>query len=73
MGHRLVGTLLFAGIAVFLFDLAGRLATEQRAGWGWFLGFGLMLASIALNLWTGEVPTPRCPRCQKPYPADDLE
>jgi hypothetical protein len=73
MGRRLVGSLLFVGLATLLFDLAGRLACEQRAGWGWFLGCGLMLAGVALNLWTGDIPAPRCPRCQKPCPLDDLE
>jgi hypothetical protein len=73
MGRRLVGSLLFVGLAALLFDLAGRLAWEQRAGWGWFLGSGLMLVGVALNLWTGEVPTARCPRCQKLHPPDDLE
>jgi hypothetical protein len=64
---------LFLGLAALLFDLGGRLASEQRAGWGWFLGFGLMLAGVALNLWIGDIPTPRCPRCQKPRPPGDLE
>jgi drug/metabolite transporter (DMT)-like permease len=73
MIRRLVGALFFVGLAALLFDLAGRPAWEQRAGWGWFLGCGLMLVGAALNLWIGEVPTARCPRCQKLFPPDDLE
>jgi hypothetical protein len=73
MGRRLVGSLLFLGTAIFLFEIAGRLASEQRGGWGWFVLAGLILAGIALNLWTGEIPTPQCPRCQKPYQSNDLE
>jgi hypothetical protein len=73
MGHRLAGSLLFMGLAALLFDLAGRLAWEQRAGWGWFLAFGLMISGVALNLWIGDMPTPRCPRGQKPLTPDDLE
>jgi len=56
-----------------LFEVAGRLASDQRAGWGWFLISGMMLSGVALNLWTGEVPEPGCPRCQKPPSLHDLE
>jgi hypothetical protein len=73
MARRLIGSLMFLGIATFLFEIAGRLALEQRAGWGWFVFAGLMVTGVALNLWTGESRTTRCPRCQKPHPANDLE
>jgi hypothetical protein len=70
MGRRLVGSLMFVGIAITLFQIAGRLASEQRAGWGWFVLAGLMMSGVALNIWNGEVPTPRC---EKPYSSHDLE
>ena len=73
MGRRLVGSLMFLGASILLFEIAGRLASEQRAGWGWFVFAGLMLAGVALNLWTGEFVTPPCPRCQKPYHSNDFE
>jgi hypothetical protein len=73
MGRRLVGSLMFLGVAITLFEIAGRLASEQRAGWGWFAFLGLMLSGVALNLWNGEIPMTRCPRCQKPYSSNDLE
>ncbi len=73
MGKRLVGSMMFLGIAIVLFEIAGRLASEQRTGWGWFVFAGLLMAGVALNLWTGEIPTPHCPRCQKPYQPNDLE
>lgn len=73
MARRLVGSLMFLGIAVLLFEIAGRLAFEQRTGWGWFVLAGLLMAGVALNLWTGETGAPRCPRCQKPLALDDLE
>jgi hypothetical protein len=73
MGRRLVGSLMFLGVAIFLFEIAGRLALEQRAGWGWFVFAGLMMAGVAANIWSGETPTTRCHRCQKPYSTHDLE
>jgi hypothetical protein len=73
MGRRLVGSVLFLGIAIYLFEIAGRLAADQRTGWGWFLFFGLMMSGVALNIWTGEIPTPRSPHSQKPYSSHDLE
>jgi len=73
MGRRLVGSFVILGAAIFLCEIAGRLASEVKAGWGWFLFAGMTLAGVALNIWTGETPTPRCPRCQKPYSAHDLE
>jgi hypothetical protein len=73
MGKRLVGSLMFLGVASFLFEIAGRLAWDQRAGWGWFVFAGLMMTGVALNLWAGETPTPQCPRCQKPYSPHELE
>ena len=54
LGRRLVGSLLFLGTAILLFEIARRLASEQRTGWGWFVFVGLLLCSIALNFWTGE-------------------
>lgn len=59
MGRRLTGSLMFLGAATFLFEVAGRLASDQRGGWGWFLLTGLMMAGIALNIWDGESPDPR--------------
>jgi hypothetical protein len=59
MGRRLVGSLLFLGAATFLFEIAGRLASEERSGWGWFVFAGLMLSGIAHNVWTGEFPESR--------------
>jgi hypothetical protein len=73
MGRRLVGTVLFLIPCLCLFDTAGRLAQDQRSGWGWFLCFGLMMTGVALNIWTGEIPTPRSPHSQKPYSSHDLE
>jgi hypothetical protein len=73
MGRRLVGSLMFLGAAIFLFAIAGGLASEQRAGWGWFLIAGMFLSGVALNLWNGDVATPQCPPYQKPYMPNDLE
>ena len=73
MVRRLVGSLMFLGVSVILFQIAGRLAWDQRAGWGWFVLAGLMLSGVALNLWNGEIPTNQCTRCQKPYSPNDLE
>jgi hypothetical protein len=63
---------MFLGAATFLFETAERLASDGRSGWGWFLVAGLMHTAFTLNLWTGEVPTPRCPNCRKPC-SQDLE
>jgi hypothetical protein len=73
MGQRMVGSLMFVGAAIIVFEIAGRLASEQRAGWGWFVLAGLILSGVALNFWNGDVPKTLCPRCQKPYMPDDLE
>jgi hypothetical protein len=73
MGMRLVGSVMFLGVAILLFEIAGRLASEQRAGWGWFLVAGLMLIGIVQSVWNGEGSPPRCPRCPKPYSSHDLE
>ena len=73
MGRRLVGSLMFVGAALFLFEIAGRLTSEGKSGWGWFLLAGLVLAGVALNIWTGEIPTPGCSRCRKPFSSHDLE
>ena len=70
MGRRLMGCVMFLGAATFLFEVAGRLASDQRAGWGWFLLAGLILSGVAVNLWTGETADARCPSCQKPRPMD---
>jgi hypothetical protein len=64
---------MFSGIAVILFEIAGRLASERRDGWGWFLFAGLMMAGVAASIWSGEIPTTPCPGCQKPHPIHDLE
>ena len=73
MGRRLVGSFVFCGTAIFPCEIAGRLAAEGKAGWGWFLFAGMTLAGVALNIWTGEIPTPQCTHSQKPYSASDLE
>jgi hypothetical protein len=73
MGRKILGCVMFLGVASLLFEVAGRLASEQRAGWGWFLFAGLMISGIALNLWTGEVSTPRCPCCKNSTITHDLE
>ena len=73
MGRRMVGSLLFLGAAIVPIEIGGRLASAGRAGWGWFLLAGMMLAGVALNLWTEEIPTPACSRCRKPIPPGDLE
>jgi hypothetical protein len=73
MERRLLGSLMFLGTAIVLFEIAGRLASEKAAGWGWFVFVGLMLSGVALNIWTGEIPTPPCTRCEKPHITGDLE
>ncbi len=73
MARRLVGSVLFLGVAIILFSIAGRLASVQRAGWGWFLFAGLMISGVALNLWTAEVPKPGCSLCRKPRQSQDFE
>ncbi|MDB5352693.1 MAG: hypothetical protein JWN86_3940 [Planctomycetota bacterium] len=73
MGRQLVGCLMFLGSATSLFEIAGRLATEQRAGWGGFLFAGLILAGVAVNLWTGEMSDAPGRPGEKPYPANELE
>jgi hypothetical protein len=73
MARRLVGSLMFFGAAIFLFAIAGGLAEEQRAGWGWFVLAGLIMSGVSLNFWSEDVPTPQCPPFQKPYMPDDLE
>ena len=57
MARRFVGTLLVGGIAVYLFEVAGRLASEERSGWGWFLFTGLIVLGIAVSFWNGETQT----------------
>jgi hypothetical protein len=59
MGRRLTGCVLFLLPTMCLFEIAGRLASDQRGGWGWFLFTGLMLSGIAHNVWTGEFPESR--------------
>jgi hypothetical protein len=73
MGRRLVGSLMFLGTALFLFEIAGRMALTHRAGWGWFVFAGLVQAGVALNLWSEDMQTPRCRRCEKPPMSDDLQ
>jgi hypothetical protein len=33
MGRRSTGSFLLLGAAIYLFDVMGRLASDQRAGW----------------------------------------
>jgi hypothetical protein len=73
MGRRLVGTVLFMGVALSLFEVSSRLVLHQKAGWGWFLATGLLITGVALNLWTGEAPPTGCPRCRKPQQSSDFE
>jgi hypothetical protein len=70
MGRRFLGTVLFLMPCLCLFNNAGRLAQERCSGWGWFLFLGFGSLGVALNIWTGEIPTPRS---QKPYSSHDLE
>jgi hypothetical protein len=72
MGHRFLGAMLFLLPALWLFEMAARLASDQRGGWGWFLAAGLILAGIAVNLWTGENEARR-PACRKSTRGTDLE
>ncbi len=67
MGRRLTGSLVFLGTAIYLFEIARRLASDQREGWGWFLFAGLMLSAVSVNLWTGEVADARG---KEPAPRD---
>lgn len=62
MGKRLVESVRFLGAAIFLLEVAGRLTSEQRAGWGWFLLAGLILAGIAVNLRICPVHPPVLPQ-----------
>jgi hypothetical protein len=73
MRRRLMGSIMFLAIALFLFAIAGGLASEQRAGWGWFLIAGMFITGVALNVWSEDVPTPQCPANQKPYMPNYLE
>ena len=70
MGRRRVGCVTFLGAAAFLFEIAGRLAPERSAGWGWLLLAGLILTGIAVNLWAGEKAEASCSRCGKCCPID---
>ena len=73
MGHRFLGAVLFLLLALCLFEMAARLASDQRSGWGWFLAAGLVLAAVAVNLWTGENDKAGCPTCRKSTRGTDLE
>jgi hypothetical protein len=73
VGRKLVGCVMFLGVAIILFEVAGRLASEQRAGWGWFLVAGMILSGVALNLWSEEVPPPGTCRYPKLSNSEDLE
>ena len=72
MGRRLVGSVMFLGVALALFEIGGGLAMEKKANWGWFLISGLILSGVALNLWTEASPPSGCPRCRKPDSRHDL-
>ena len=73
MGRRLLGAVLFLAPAMLILQIAGRLASEGREGWGWFLMAGCAACSISLNLWTGELATPPARVRTKPDPTDDLD
>jgi hypothetical protein len=73
MFRPMFGTILFLFPALCLFEIAGRLASEEKSGWGWFLFAGMVVCGVSLNLWTGDVPSLRCTRCEKYPPANDLE
>jgi hypothetical protein len=64
---------MFLSLSVLVFEIAGRLASEQRPGWGWFLFAGLILAGVAHDQWTGKALTSRCTCDRKPDPIDDLD
>jgi hypothetical protein len=62
MLNRTLGSVLLLIPTLCLFEIAGRLAAEQRPGWGWFLLGGLMLGGMSANFWSTETqvvrPTP---------------
>jgi drug/metabolite transporter (DMT)-like permease len=72
MAGRFLGCLMFLGAATVPSEIAGRLASAGRSGWGWFLLAGLVLAGIAVNLWTGGESREPCPGCRKACPMDEL-
>ncbi len=72
MGRRLLGAVLFLCPAMMLYQTAGRLASEGRDGWGWFLVAGFAACGVSLNLWTGELVTAPSQVRGKPLPPDDL-
>jgi hypothetical protein len=72
MGRRLLGAVLFLAPAMMILQTAGRLASEGREGWGWFLLAGLAACGVSLNLWTGELATAPARAGGKPSPSDDL-
>ena len=73
MLRRLLGSILFLFPALCLFEIAGRLASEEKGGWGWFLFAGLIVCGVAVNLWAGEKPAHQCTCCGKPQRLDELE
>ena len=52
MLNRTLGSVLLLIPTLWLFEIAGRLAAQQRAGWGWFLFVGLLLGGTSANLWS---------------------
>jgi hypothetical protein len=64
---------MFLGMAMILFEVAGKLASEQRTGWGWFIIAGMILSGVALNLWTEASPPSGCPQSRKSYSRHDFD
>jgi hypothetical protein len=50
----------------------GRLASEGRGGWAWFLLVGCWLAGSAVCVFTGEWESAPDPRLRKPEQPDEL-
>lgn len=72
MAARLMGCLIFLGFAGLPLEIAGRLASEGRSGWGRFLLASVAISGVALNLWAGETPGEPSPTCRKGGTSDEL-
>jgi hypothetical protein len=72
MCRRWLGSILFLIPALCLFEIAGRLASEGRGGWAWFLLVGCWLAGSAVCVSTGEWEGMPDSRLRKPEQPDEL-